>query len=144
MFSCEFSEISDNTFFTEHLWMTASRYLYFWSFLYFRLPRLCQLCQWQYAACWLIRLKYYFGELSVVLTFFFKRLLNNCLKCDSRKCHLMMISKVEIEIMISIFFIKNEEQVNLITMPTSFAKKQVENFFLWMDFSNIQIRENEV
>lgn len=56
----------------------------------------------------------------------------------------MMISKVEIEIMISIFFIKNEEQVNLITMPTSFAKKQVENFFLWMDFSNIQIRENEV
>ena len=67
----------------------------------------------------------------------------------------MMISKVEMEIMISIFFIKKEEQVKfwgihidgnlyLITMPTSFAKKQVENFFLWMDFSNIHIRENEV
>lgn len=53
----------------------------------------------------------------------------------------MMISKVEMEIMISIFFIKNEEQVKfwgihidgslyLITMPTSFAKKQAENFFL--------------
>ena len=26
MFSCEFSEISKNTFFTEHLWRTASTY----------------------------------------------------------------------------------------------------------------------
>ena len=26
MFSCEFCEISKNTFFTEHLWMTAAGY----------------------------------------------------------------------------------------------------------------------
>ena len=26
MFSCEFCEISKNTFFTEHLWTTASEY----------------------------------------------------------------------------------------------------------------------
>ena len=28
MFSCEFCEISKNTFFTEHLWVTASRSIY--------------------------------------------------------------------------------------------------------------------
>ena len=27
VFSCEFYEISKNTFFTEHLWTTASRYM---------------------------------------------------------------------------------------------------------------------
>ena len=29
MFSCEFCEISKNTFFTEHLWTTASEFLSF-------------------------------------------------------------------------------------------------------------------
>ena len=29
MFSSKFYEISKNTFFTEHLWTTASEYLYF-------------------------------------------------------------------------------------------------------------------
>ena len=65
VFSCEFCEISKNTFFTEHLWATASvsnrRLLnisfslvksnyspVFWMlhsrFLYYKLNKLCQLC----------------------------------------------------------------------------------------------------
>ena len=41
LFSCEFCEISKNTFFTEHLWATASAGIYWFIHIYEREPFLC-------------------------------------------------------------------------------------------------------
>ena len=37
LFSCEFCEISKNTFFTEHLWTTASEY-------FLQIPNVSEMC----------------------------------------------------------------------------------------------------
>ena len=41
VFSCEFCEISKKTFFTEHLWTTASMLLHFANFLKCNLTKFC-------------------------------------------------------------------------------------------------------